>query len=299
VRSFAGMRVHHLSCGTLCPIGGKLMHERTTSPLRGELCCHCLLIESDDGLVLVDTGIGLRDVREPRERLALFFRFECKPLRDPETTAARQVERLGYEPEDVRHIVMTHLDFDHAGGLDDFPNAEIHVNLAEAEAATHVHGPIQAGRYRPEQWASSIDRWTLRRPSGERWFGFESVRALDGSGDDILFVPLRGHTVGHCGIAVRESGSGWLLHAGDAYFYRHEMDLERPWCTPGLRFYQFQMEVDRGARLWNQRRLRELRRDHAAEVRVFSAHDPVELDMFARPSAEQGLTQELASSAPY
>jgi glyoxylase-like metal-dependent hydrolase (beta-lactamase superfamily II) len=298
VRSFAGMRIHHLSCGTLCPIGGKLMHERTASPLRGELCCHCLLIESDDGLVLVDTGMGLRDAAAPRERLAPFFRLECKPKRDAESTAVRQVARLGFSPQDVRHVVLTHLDFDHAGGLDDFPAAEIHLHLDEADAATHAHGPIQAGRYRPEQWAGSIDRWRLYRPSGERWFGFESVRALPGSAEEILLVPLRGHTSGHCGVAVRDD-AGWLLHAGDAYFYRHEMDPERPWCTPGLRFYQFQMEVDRRARLWNQQRLRELRRDRGGQVRIFCAHDPVELEMFARPPVEQGLGPDLATGAPY
>jgi glyoxylase-like metal-dependent hydrolase (beta-lactamase superfamily II) len=297
VRNLRGMRIHHLSCGTLCPIGGKLMHERTASPLRAELCCHCLLIESGDGLVLVDTGLGMRDVEAPRERLAPFFRFECKPRRDPDSTAVRQVERLGFAPEDVRHIVMTHLDFDHAGGLDDFPAAEVHVSLNEAMAATHPRGPVNVGRFRPEQWAGSIDRWTLHRGSGEEWFGFESVRAVGGSADEILLVPLRGHTLGHCGVAVRDD-SGWLLNAGDAYFYRHEMDVEGPWCTPGLRFYQVQMEMDRRARLANQRRLRELRREHGGEVRVFCSHDPVELEMFAaEPAAALG--PEIAASAPY
>jgi glyoxylase-like metal-dependent hydrolase (beta-lactamase superfamily II) len=108
-------------------------------------------------------------------------------------------------------------------------------------------------------------------------FGFPAVRELRGTSSEILLVPLPGHTLGHAGIAVEED-NGWLLLAGDAYFDHGELDLERPHCTPGLRFYQWLMEKDRAARLGNQRRLRELLRDHAAEVRIVCSHDPRELE---------------------
>jgi glyoxylase-like metal-dependent hydrolase (beta-lactamase superfamily II) len=276
------MRIHHLSCGTLCPVGGRLMSERKCRPLRGALACHCLLIETAQFLVLVDTGLGLRDLGN--RRLDPFFRFQCKPALRPEQTAVRQVQRLGYSPRDVRHIVMTHLDFDHAGGLDDFPDAQVHVHLDEAEAANARRGWVSKGRYRPEQW-SSAERWELYRPGGESWFGFECVRGV--GVPEILLIPLVGHTWGHCGVAVEEPGGGWLLHAGDAYFDRREMDWRRPRCKPGLRYYQAQMEVDRRARLGNQRRLRELIRRHGDQVRVFCAHDPVQFEEWARRSPEE------------
>lgn len=50
-------------------------------------------------------------------------------------TAIRQVERLGYTADDVRHIILTHLDIDHSGGLSDFPAAQVHVLQAEIDAA--------------------------------------------------------------------------------------------------------------------------------------------------------------------
>jgi ABC-type Fe3+/spermidine/putrescine transport system ATPase subunit len=56
------------------------------------------------------------------------------------------------------------------------------------------------------------------------------------------------------------------------------MDVERPRCTPGLRFYQSLMEVDRKARLNNQDRLRALKREHGSEVTVFCSHDAKELE---------------------
>jgi glyoxylase-like metal-dependent hydrolase (beta-lactamase superfamily II) len=50
-------------------------------------------------------------------------------------------------------------------------------------------------------------------------------------------VPLLGHTAGHCGITLQTDG-GWMLHAGDAYFHRWELDVGWPRCPPGLRGYQ-------------------------------------------------------------
>jgi glyoxylase-like metal-dependent hydrolase (beta-lactamase superfamily II) len=96
--------------------------------------------------------------------------------------------------------------------------------------------PLDRRRYRPAQWDDNV-RWQRYRASGERWLGFECVRDLAGLPPEILIVPLGGHTVGHAGIAIHGLES-WLLHAGDAYFYRGEMDPRGYRCTPMLRVYQ-------------------------------------------------------------
>jgi glyoxylase-like metal-dependent hydrolase (beta-lactamase superfamily II) len=262
------MRVHHLNCGTMCPRAGRLVNEER------RLVCHCLLVESEGGLVLVDTGFGLGDVADPQGRVGQPLLFLGRPRLDLEECAVRQIARLGLRAEDVRHIVVTHLDLDHAGGLPDFPRAAVHVYATEHGAAMARKTYLERKRYRPQHWAHGTT-WVLHETAGERWFGFECVRALEGVGPEVLLVPLFGHTRGHCGVAVR-TDTEWLLHAGDAYFYGAEMDPERPRCTPGLRLFQWSVEIDRKARLANQERLRELVRAHAAEVRVLSAHDPGE-----------------------
>lgn len=59
------MKIQHLNCILICPLGGKLLDGSPESILqRGHLTNHCVLIESSDELVLVDTGLGLRDVRQ-------------------------------------------------------------------------------------------------------------------------------------------------------------------------------------------------------------------------------------------
>lgn len=276
------MRVHHLDAISGCPLGGWLMDGRAPSLLRrGELCCHCLLIETAAGLVLVDTGYGLRDVRNPKERLSSFFLALMSPDFREDMTAVRQVERLGYRADDVRHIVLTHLDFDHAGGLDDFPRARVHLLQRERDDAIAQRSWLDRQRFRPQQW-SSRPRWRVYRADdgGEAWHGFACVRQLEGLPPELLLVPLRGHTLGHAGVAVG-GAAGWLLQAGDAYFDRREMDIDRPRCRPGLALYQTMMEKDRRARLDNQRRLRELKRVAGTEVTVLSAHDPYEFEQAA------------------
>ncbi|MBI2734340.1 MAG: hypothetical protein HYX44_13875 [Aquabacterium sp.] len=92
----------------------------------------------------------------------------------------------------------------------------------------------------------------------------------------MLLIPLTGHTQGHCGVAVR-GDDGWLLHCGDAYFFRGEMDIDEPHCPMGLRLFQSLVQMDGASRLANQLRLRELKQQHRQEVTLFCAHDPVEL----------------------
>lgn len=276
------MRIHHLNCGTDCPLGGALFDGRSVGPL-GQIVCHCLLIETDaHGLVLVDTGYGLSDVdhphRHPDPRITLPWRMLLNIRLREQETAIRQIEALGFTANDVRHIIVTHLDFDHAGGLEDFPNATVHVMQREYDDATGPRAGIVArNRWRPRQ-LDGVHHWQRYGARGEPWFGFDAVRDLTGLPPELLLVPLPGHTWGHAGVAIRRDDGRWLLHAGDAYFYRGEMRSARRRCTPGLRAYQRLMEVDARSRIDNQSRLRALSIDRRDDVTVTCTHDPVELE---------------------
>lgn len=283
------MRIHHLNCGTMCPLGGKLVDGSRGYFRKARLVCHVLLIETDRGLVLVDAGLGLDDVARASERLGKSFLGLARPVLDPLETAARQVEWLGYRREDVRHIVLTHLDVDHAGGIVDFPWAKVHVLGSERHAAMNRADPKERERYRPVHWKHDV-RWVTYDVEGEPWFGFEAVRQLRGLPEEILMVPLAGHTRGHAGVAV-DTGKGWVLHAGDAYFFRGQIHEAQPRCPPGLRLFQLYGCIDPVAKRHNQERLRTLARDHAGEVRILCSHDPVELEQ-AQATAESAWEAE-------
>jgi glyoxylase-like metal-dependent hydrolase (beta-lactamase superfamily II) len=293
------MRIHHLDCGPFHPLGGRLM-DGVSPGLVGRLTCHCLAIETArHGVVLVDTGLGLRDMLRPYPRLPWWNAAMLRPRFDPERAVIRRLKSLGLEPSDVRHIVMTHLDFDHAGGLIDFPQAKVHLTSPEAEAAVVRRGLLGRTRYRPAQWGDTR-RWhsyetrlgRRGRGSGETWFGLRDVRELDGLPPEILLVPLPGHSAGHAGVAI-QSPRGWMLHAGDAYFNRAEVHggpaaAAPPRCPPGVAAYERIMAEDKRERRETQARVRTLANDPLSPVVVFCTHDPVEFVAMAAWSEGTG-----------
>ncbi len=273
------MRIHHLDLGPCLPLGGRLM-DGVSPGLVARIACHCLLIETPrDGLVLVDTGFGIRDTMRPVPRLPAWNLALLRPRLDPDRTAIRRVKRLGFQPSDVRHIVLTHLDFDHAGGLADFPHAAVHVTAAEAEVAERRRSFLDRARYRPVQWGNrrrwhTVETRLGSRGGGDTFFGLRNVRELQGLPPEILLVPLPGHTLGHAGVAVK-GPRGWLLHAGDAYFSRAEMHEGRS-APPLLGAYESMMAADREAAKESFGRLQTFLSAPDADVAVFCTHDPVE-----------------------
>lgn len=279
------MKVHHLNCVSTCPRGGRWIDGSNALPFeRARLASHCLLVETDRSLVLVDTGLGLRDVQAARDRLGSLYRHLLAPELREEMTAIRQLERMGFDPADVRHIVLTQLDCDHAGGLDDFPHARVHLMTRERARAEAQRSWLDRQRYRPRQWSARSYWHTYEGAWGERWLGMDCVRALEGLPPEILLVPLPGHSCGHAGVAV-QAGGRWHLHAGDAYLHHAEMDPLRPHSTPGLRLYQRLMQQNAPARRESQQRLQKLRHDHAGEVDIFCSHDVLEFERLSGRSS--------------
>ena len=263
----------------MCPRGARMVTGHGSLLGAARLVCHCLLIEGAEGLVLVDTGFGLDDIANPRQ-LGRVFTAVVRPRLSRADAAITQICELGLDPHDVRHIITTHLDLDHAGGLPDFPEAEVHLLGRELEAAMNP-GWRDGPRYVAAHWAHG-PRWVQHDGGGEQWHGFDSVRVLPGSDAEILLIPLVGHSHGHTGVAIRRGasspeGDGWLLHCGDAYFHHGEVATP-PHCPPGIAAVAAFDQVDGAARRDNVERLRELAARHSDEVELICSHDPVYLD---------------------
>ena len=243
-------RIHHINGGTL------LVPPYPTVP------CHCLLLEDDRRLALVDTGIGLLDVRNPDGRLGrTLIEMAGFQFHEPDT-GVRRVEALGYRAGDVGHVVLTHGDPDHAGGLADFPDAVVHVSAEE-----HAHIASGHGRYAPPQFAHGPD-WKTHPPSARRWFELEARPVDVGFGSEVLLVPLFGHTLGHCGVAIQQGGR-WALHVGDAYYLRAELGTD----DNPVSLLAANRADDDGLRRASLEQLRRLAHDHGDEIDLFGYHD--------------------------
>jgi glyoxylase-like metal-dependent hydrolase (beta-lactamase superfamily II) len=247
------LKVHHLNCVDI------------ESPGNGRAVGHCLLLETEARLILVDAGIGRKDTQEPESRIGkdlidiVGFRF------DEEQTAARQIERLGLNPEKVTDCIISHLDPDHIGGLADFPDATVHIGLEE-------YKNFKSGnpRYLVHQLGHEPLVRTYDRSTG-RWFDFEARRITAVPEAEIYLIPLFGHTLGHCGVAVKHAAD-WLFYVADAYYLRAELtEPEHPVHALA------EVRADNNLqRLYSLDRVRRFVREHPS-VPVFSFHDPEEL----------------------
>jgi N-acyl homoserine lactone hydrolase len=173
------------------------------------------------GPILVDTGfhraIADGSTRERARHLGPLGLLMARDVRmRPEQTVAAQLQARGIAPADIRLIVMTHLHFDHASALADFPTATVIVSQAEWDAA---HGrtaslfgypPAQIDP-RPSYRTVDFDG-AAARPHGP------FARSLDLFGDgSLILLDTPGHSDGHLSVLARLREREAMI-AGDAIY---------------------------------------------------------------------------------
>jgi glyoxylase-like metal-dependent hydrolase (beta-lactamase superfamily II) len=167
---------------------------------------NCLLVETPAGRALIETGIGER-VDEKTRAMRVYEGLPVVPA----------LEAAGFAPDSVDVVAMSHLHFDHAGGLlradgsRAFPQATIVAQKAEREVALGDNPRLVASYVQPE--LRLVRDW-----GAEGWADGER-EILPG----VTVVPTGGHSTGHQAVIVRGTGDG----AGTVAFFG---DLfMRPW----------------------------------------------------------------------
>ena len=210
---------YYYDAGAVFGVVPRVMWERVTPPLddryRMELGLNCLLLRSRGRTILIETGVG----GKPGDRDA------ATPAQDG--TLLDSLAALGVTPEEIDVVVNTHLHADHCGwntsirpGGDEvlvptFPNAKYVINATEWDDATHPNE-----RTRATYLSRNLD------PIADR---LELVDGEHQITDEVIFVPVRGHTEGHSTVVIR-SGQEWGVYVGD--MAQHRVQLERtPWVS--------------------------------------------------------------------
>jgi glyoxylase-like metal-dependent hydrolase (beta-lactamase superfamily II) len=233
------------------------------------MVCHVLLVETGNGLVLIDTGFGPKDCDDPARRVGS-SRYLIRPVLKRDEAAVHQVERLGFRRDDVRHIVITHFDGDHIGGISDFPEAQIHVTVAEAFGAMCAPSRSERVRFRPVLWAHG-PKIVEHTPDGEKWRGFAAAKELDEISPGIALISLPGHTRGHACVAV-DAGHRWVVHCGDAFFHHGTVDGTAR-MPRALAAFESVTAFDRKMMRQNHARLVELYQRREPDMFMVCAHD--------------------------
>ena len=157
---------------------------------RIRMTTNCLLVEAGDDLLLIDTGVG----DKLDERAHQIF-----GLRKDEPRLLERLAEAGFEPEDVTHVLLSHLHFDHCGWntrrgsngpVPTFPKARYWISRPEIE---HARSPNVRDRssYLPENW--------------EPLFEAGLVELFDDSAEPIggvRAVLAPGHTPGMCVVTL-------------------------------------------------------------------------------------------------
>lgn len=177
------------------------------------------LIEHPEGLIVVDTGETAR-VADPGyfPWWQPYFKLGVREWVAPEDEVGPQIRALGFSPDDVRWVIMTHLHTDHAGGLSHFPKSEILIYRPEFENASGLMG--KARGFLPHRWP----KWFAPRLfelEREPFGPFPHSLQVTAAGD-VRIVATHGHTRGHVSVVLEERPQS-VFFAGDASYTQELM----------------------------------------------------------------------------
>ena len=207
VRSFevGSAKVHVLDDGVFVTDAGNLFGGSRKAKIKGAM--RPVLVATDDSLVLVDAGFG------PELPEALVGRYELRRDED----LMDHLKEAGYGPEDVTHVVLSHLDPDHVGWAlspPSFPNATVLVQRDALEEAREM--PEGDGR---REAIPSVERGVE-----EGW-----VELLEGDGEVVSGVRVEvrsGHSEGHQIV--------WIGPDEEPALYTADLAPAKIWLDPDL-----------------------------------------------------------------
>ncbi len=221
-RQLGSLRIHAIQAGGQRLDGGamfgvvpKVLWQRKIEAderNRIQMGMRCLLVEHPDGLVLIDTGAGNKEDQKFIDIYGMELKADVPEQRQDETALETGIRAAGFEPEDVKVVINTHLHFDHAGGntrrdaagaiVPTFTNATYVVQAGEYAWATHTNERTAASYFPPN--------FSPLQASGQ-------LQLIDGDVEIVRGITARvtpGHVPFHQSL-VLESGGQRACFLGD------------------------------------------------------------------------------------
>lgn len=218
-----------------------------------------VLVEHPGGRFLFDTGLG----REVDGQYAADMPWWMRPMMtyDPVTPARDQLDAAAYPV--VKQIILSHVHWDHASGIADFPEAEIWLRPGDRSfIADGPRGPVM-----PSQFAHADLKWHEYQLRDTAFLGFP--RSLDLSDNkSVVLVGMPGHTPGSTGLYLKTSSGREFLFSGDIVWNAKALQTG----APKMLIARLTADFDSHATQTQIDRLVALRNTHP-EVLIVPAHD--------------------------
>jgi glyoxylase-like metal-dependent hydrolase (beta-lactamase superfamily II) len=236
------------------------------------ICCY-LILHKDAGPILIDAGFGLSMLNRLKNP---FFMLISKMMRlnyKVGMDCASRVEACGFTPSGVKKAVLTHLHYDHTGGIMDFPEAEFWVHMDELSAGRDRPGLRGYNKsYIESDYRDAPSLVEYQYVSGAGVGPFDSGFDLMGDGT-IRLLPTPGHTPGHTSVFLTMSDGSQFLIVGDTVF-------TEPQITKGVGLGKMPLKFTRDAEenSISMEKIRQLYQT-TPSLKLLLTHDPEQGEM--------------------
>ena len=230
------MRLYVIDCGNLNPADASAYQLTKEQVATTMMSVPCFLVVHPKGTMMWDTGV-VPDAQVDGTTHGISL--ATKTLRS-------QMAEIGYAPEDIKYLALSHLHADHTANANDFAGSTWLVHKAERDAM--FGGPRVPGSFAPATFAKLKDSKTVFLP--------ESDYDVFGDGNVVIkYAP--GHSPGHQILFLKLKETGPVLIVGDLFHMPQEIAMHR---APAVEFNKEQGAASRamvldflqksGARLW-------------------------------------------------
>jgi len=221
-----------------------------------------LITHPTAGPILVDTGFHASVAAKPAANLGRLVTRFGRPGIEPGRDVPAQLRERGIDEGGLKTVVLTHLHFDHASGIAEYPEATFVLSKAEWDAATTDPRPFLRG-YRPAHYDYLFDYRTIDfdGPGIASYASFGRSFDLLGDGS-VRLVYTPGHSAGHCSVVARLRDRD-LVIASDAVYTQAQLEGRNPPPRP--------LDMHRWSR--SLRELQQFARTYP-RAEIIHGHDP-------------------------
>jgi glyoxylase-like metal-dependent hydrolase (beta-lactamase superfamily II) len=189
--------------------GGSIFVKRETTVV-------AFLVRHPKAVFLFDSGYG-KHARPHYDTFPLWAKLLLgfRQTGDTASILAANAPSSGIDPAKIAYLIPSHLHWDHASAIKDFPETEVMVQRSELEFAQR-NGPPRSVR---SQWDGDLVKWKFFELTGGPYHDF--AKSLDLFGDQTcVLVPLPGHTPGSVGLFLTLADGRKLFLTGDTGWIR-------------------------------------------------------------------------------